>query len=158
MTSKCRRPAIEAKSLDQLIYRYECEQRYQATGASLGLTNCREDSFRPQIAGHYRKLLSNRLNVYPIKGKLISGDSSCCPRPWPLAACWARRTVALSVWSISSVGKYVVSMLEVNRGSKGARILRRPSNSTPRKKAWLLISCAPPRPRRFSVLQMRLNS
>src|SRR6478735_7941677 len=47
-------------------------------------------------------------------------------------------------------------MLEVRRGSKGARMRRRLSNSTPRKKAWLLISCAPPRPRRFSVLQTML--
>src|SRR3569833_1024397 len=47
-------------------------------------------------------------------------------------------------------------MLDVRRGSKGVWIRRRLSNSTPRKKEWLLISCAPPRPRRFSVLQMRL--
>jgi len=60
----------------------------------------------------HRKLLSNRLKVYPINGKLISGLSSCCTGPPPGAvapppflACAARSSVALSVWSISSVGK-----------------------------------------------------
>jgi hypothetical protein len=48
-------------------------------------------------------------------------------------------------------------MLDVRRGSNGARIRRRLSNSTPRKKEWLLISCAPPRPSRFSELQIRLG-
>src|SRR5688572_17201712 len=68
----------------------------------------------------------------------------------------AFNTVALSVWSISSVGKYVVSMLEVRRGSNGARMRRRLSKSTPRKKAWFLISWAPSLPRRFSVLHTML--
>lgn len=110
---------------------------------------------------HHRKLLSNRLKVYPINGRLISGLSSCAVGTWPPGvplACWAALSrVALSVWSISSVGKYVVSMAEVRRGSNGARILRKLSNSTPRKKEWLLISWAPPRPRRFSELQIRLE-
>ncbi len=95
-----------------------------------------------------------------MKGRLISGLSSCCgvlALLELLAACAALSSVALSVWSISSVGKYVVSMLDVRRGSKGARMRRKLSNSTPRKKEWLLISWAPPRPRRFSVLQIRLG-
>lgn len=74
-----------------------------------------------------------------MKGRLISGASSTTGgRP-----CWiacALSSVALSVWSISSVGKYVVSMLDVRRGSKGARMRRRLSKSTPRKKGWFLIS------------------
>lgn len=92
-----------------------------------------------------------------MKGKLISGASSASPGLAAAAcACWALRIVALSVWSISSVGKYVVSIALVRRGSNGARMRRSESNSTPRKKAWLLISCAPLRPRRFSVLMIRL--
>lgn len=67
-----------------------------------------------------------------MNGRLISGDSSTC---LPAARACALRTVALSVWSISSVGKYVVSIADVNRGSNGARMRRRLSNSTPRKKA-----------------------
>lgn len=88
-----------------------------------------------------------------MNGRLISGASSGC---LPDASACALSIVALSVWSISSVGKYVVSMADVNRGSNGARIRRRLSNSTPRKNEWFLISCAPPRPSRASVLQMRL--
>ena len=91
-----------------------------------------------------------------MNGRLISGASSTTAgRPCWIACALSR--VALSVWSISSVGKYVVSTLDVRRGSKGARMRRRLSKSTPRKKAWALISWAPPRPIRFSLLQIRLH-
>jgi len=52
----------------------------------------------------------------------------------------------------------VVSTLEVNLGSNGARIWRSVSKLTPRKNLWALISSAPPRPRRLSVLQTRLEA
>ena len=50
-----------------------------------------------------------------------------------------------------------MSTLDASLGSKGARIRRNPSKSTPRKNLCALISSAPPRPRRFSVLQTRLG-
>lgn len=47
-------------------------------------------------------------------------------------------------------------MSDDKRGSKGARKRRRLSKSTPAKKGWPFSSWAPPRPRRFSLLQTRL--
>jgi hypothetical protein len=42
------------------------------------------------------------------------------------------------------MGKYDTSMLELRRGSKGARMLRNWSQTTPLKKGWFLICDAPP--------------
>ena len=51
-------------------------------------------------------------------------------------------------------------MLETRRGSKGARMRRRPLQSTPLKKSWALISVAPAWPeavpRRLLAEQRRL--
>jgi hypothetical protein len=96
---------------------------------------------------------SNRLYVYPINGKLAAYSSS----PVTAAAC-ALCAADVSFWSISSIGKYCVSTLDCSLGSNGARIRRRPSQDTPRKKGCCLISLAPPmRPRRCSASQMRLS-
>jgi hypothetical protein len=95
---------------------------------------------------------SNLLYVYPINGKLVAYSSS-------LAACaaCARCAADVSCWSISSMGKYCVSMLLCSLGSNGARIRRRPSQATPLKKGCCLISLAPPmRPRRCSASHIRL--
>lgn len=95
---------------------------------------------------------SNLLYVYPINGKLVAYSSS-------LAACaaCARCAADVSCWSISSIGKYCVSMLLCSLGSNGARIRRRPSQATPLKKGCCLISLAPPmRPRRCSASHIRL--
>ena len=95
---------------------------------------------------------SNLLYVYPINGKLVAYSSS-------LAACaaCARCAADVSCWSISSIGKYCVSMLLCSLGSNGARIRRRPSQATPLKNGCCLISLAPPmRPRRCSASHIRL--
>lgn len=95
---------------------------------------------------------SNRLYVYPINGKLVAYSSS------PACAACALYAALVSCWSISSMGKYCVSMLDCSLGSNGARMRRRPSHETPRKKGCCLISLAPPRwPRRCSESHIRLE-
>lgn len=76
----------------------------------------------------------------------------------PIASVCARSCAELSTCGISSMGKYWVSTLLCSLGSKGARILRRPSQLTPWKNGWFFNSCAPPtRPRRFAESQIRLH-
>ena len=83
----------------------------------------------------------NLLNVYPINGSAMSADCSSsggAPR--------ARAGGASSSWLMSSIGKYDTSVAELRRGSKGARMERRPFQSTPWKKGCALISMLPPGP------------
>ena len=94
----CRRPQTKTDDAEKII-----TLKYVRVRTPQCLEAC---SISKEI--HHRKLLSNRLNVYPMKGRLISGLSSC----WGAlatealrAACAALSKVALSVWSISSVGK-----------------------------------------------------
>jgi hypothetical protein len=61
------------------------------------------------------------------------------------------------------MGKYETSMFELSFGSKGARILRSCSHTTPRKNGWFLICVAPPNwppslPIRCSASHRKLHS
>ena len=83
---------------------------------------------------------SKRLYVYPMNGRLSVVSSP----PWfkPASVC-ARSCAELSTCGISSIGKYWVSTLLCSFGSKGARILRRPSHCTPWKNGCAFNSAAP---------------
>lgn len=86
-----------------------------------------------------------------MNGKLMLASSP------PIASFWARRAALLSVCGISSMGKFCVSTAEESLGSKGARMRRSWSQTTPRKKGCCLISVPPPRrPRRLSASQIKL--